>query len=61
MNSSQLQDTVKSILDFIESNLTTKITLEQLARNSHMSKFHMHRLLSHTLGMPVMDYVRAQK
>lgn len=33
MNSSQLQDTVKSILDFIESNLTTKITLEQLARN----------------------------
>lgn len=61
MDSSQLQYTMKSILDFIELNLTSKITLEQLARNSHLSKFHMHRLLRHTLGMPVMNYVRARK
>lgn len=34
---------------------------ELLARHSHLSKFHMHRLLRHTLGMPVMNYVRARK
>ncbi|TYP78954.1 AraC family transcriptional regulator [Paenibacillus methanolicus] len=57
----KLQLTIERALEFIETNLPNKITLEQLARHSHLSKFHLHRLLRHALGMPVMDYVRARK
>lgn len=52
---------MEGVLNYIEENLTHKITLEQLSQHSHLSKFHLHRLLRHTLDKPVMDYIRARK
>lgn len=61
MFSKELQGTIEDALDFIENNITKKITLDLLSEHSHLSKFHLHRLLRQALGIPIMDYIRARK
>lgn len=53
--------TIEAVLAYIESHLTQKIQLDELADIAHLSKYHLHRLLSHTVGQPLMNYIRARK
>ena len=57
----EIQGMLKDTLNYIENNITKKITLEQLSQHSYLSKFHLHRLLRQALGMPIIDYIRARK
>jgi AraC family transcriptional regulator len=52
---------VEIALTYIEVRLTQKIQLDNLADITHISKYHLHRLLSHVVGQPLMNYIRARK
>ncbi|MCX7773039.1 MAG: AraC family transcriptional regulator [Clostridia bacterium] len=49
------------IISYIEANLKERMTLEDLSRRFHLSKFHLHRVFSSLTGMPLMKYIRERK
>jgi AraC family transcriptional regulator len=49
---------VNKIMDFINSNLSEKITLEQLAEVSHFSIFHMHRIFKSLVGEAPNEFIK---
>ncbi|HEY2493307.1 MAG TPA: hypothetical protein VGI33_10390 [Paenibacillus sp.] len=49
MNKNMLE-TIESALAYIESKLTHKLNILEIAQSVHMSKHHTHRLLSHAVG-----------
>lgn len=57
MNSNQIQ---KSI-DYIEKHLCENIKLGVIAKQSHFSEFHFHRLFHKTVGSSVMEYIRTRR
>ena len=48
---------IQKSLDYIEENLQTEITAEELAELAHLSLFHYYRLFRQATGMPVMQYI----
>ncbi len=46
---------------FIESHLADRLTLDEIARVSGVSRFHMVRAFAAATGVPVMRYVRARR
>ena len=48
---------IQKSLDYIEENLQTEITAEELARMAHLSPFHYYRLFCQATGLPVMQYI----
>jgi AraC family transcriptional regulator len=53
--------TIEDVLDFIEVKLTHNISLDEIAQMAYLSKYHLHRLLSHAVGQPLINYIRARK
>lgn len=49
------------VLDHIDRNLDRRIDLAELARVSHFSPFHFHRLFSAWMGETVGDYLRRRR
>lgn len=54
-------DPVAKALWFIESHLDRDITLEDVAENSGVSRFHLTRAFGDVMGSSVMQYVRARR
>lgn len=52
---------VQKTIDFIEENLDSDFTLEQLAAIAYCSKFHYHRSFQAMVGEPVMEYIRKRR
>jgi AraC family transcriptional regulator len=52
---------VQKVIDYIETNLKEKISLEDLAKISYFSKFHFHRVFLAVVGDPVMEYIRKRR
>ena len=48
---------IQKSLDYIEENLQTEITAEELAQMAHLSLFHYYRLFRQATGLPVMQYI----
>ena len=48
---------VDSVIDFIETHLDGKLSLEAVANAVNYSKYHMHRMFTNTVGMTIHDYV----
>ena len=48
---------IQRSLDYIEENLQTEITAEELAEMAHHSLFHYYRLFQQATGLPVMQYI----
>ena len=48
---------IQKSLDYIEENLQTEITAEELARQAGFSLFHYYRLFQQATGLPVMQYI----
>ena len=48
---------IQRSLDYIEENLQTEITAEELAQMAHLSLFHYYRLFRQATGLPVMQYI----
>lgn len=48
------RDTIQESLDYIEDNLDTEITAEELSSRAGFSLFYFYRLFQAQVGMPVM-------
>ena len=52
---------MEAVIDYIESHLDGKLDLETIARASHYSKYHLHRVFTATVGMRLHDYVQRRQ
>ncbi len=52
---------VEDAVNIIESNLKEPLSLEDVSRQLHLSKFHLHRLFRSLTGQPMMSYVRGRR
>ena len=48
-------------IEHIENGLRRPLTLEEIARHSWLSKYHLHRVFRALTGLRLMDYVRQRK
>ncbi|HHV95779.1 MAG TPA: helix-turn-helix domain-containing protein [Clostridiaceae bacterium] len=53
----QYPEVIKSALDYIEQNLKTNITAEELARMANYSTYHFYRLFSSVMGSSIASYI----
>ncbi len=54
-------DPVRKAIWFVESHSRQPITLEAIARECHVSSFHLTRAFAATAGMSLMRYVRGRR
>jgi len=52
---------IDRVLQYIDANLTNKISLAEVAEISHFSAFHFHRIFSAIIGETVNDYISRRK
>ena len=50
-------DLIQQSMDYIEDNLKTTITAQELADRAGFSLFHFYRLFQSATGLPVMQYI----
>lgn len=48
---------IDRVIQYIEANLTNKISLTELAKVSHFSAYHFHRIFTGIVGETVNDYI----
>ena len=60
-NHMQTNETIKKSLDYIERNLKTIITIEELASIVGYSVWHYCRLFSQIVGFPVAGYISKRR
>lgn len=56
-----LRDVIEMCVNYIEKNIYSKITLEELALEVHLSKYYLHRMFKSLTGETLMDYVQGRK
>ncbi|HHW09397.1 MAG TPA: helix-turn-helix transcriptional regulator [Firmicutes bacterium] len=54
-------DTFQRTIEYIEKNIKNNISLDDLAKASYMSKFHLSRVFQSITGYPPIEYARARK
>jgi AraC-like DNA-binding protein len=54
---SRVQDSIR----YIENNLDGKLSLDELSKRAHLSKYHFHRLFHQTVGEPITRYINARR
>lgn len=54
-------DIINKCLVFIENNLRQKITLEIIANEIGVSKFHLHRMFRSLTNLTLADYINSRK
>lgn len=54
-------DRLNVAIDYIEKHVHDKLTLDQIAIASNISKFHLHRIFKAITQQKMMDYVRNRK
>lgn len=52
---------IENVIDFIESHLDEKLSLEQLSEAVHYSRYHLHRMFTGTVGMTLHDYIQRRQ
>lgn len=57
----QYLDIIQSSLDYIEENLSTELTAQELGQKAGFSLFHYYRLFQDAVGMPVMQYITKRR
>lgn len=55
------REIIQSSLDYIEDNLKTEITAEELSHQAGLSLFHYYRIFQSATGMPVMQYIMRRR
>lgn len=56
-----LKEVIAVCVGYIEDNLHNKITLDDIAICSGISKYHLHRVFKSLTGEPLMEYVKSRK
>jgi AraC family transcriptional regulator len=57
----QYTASLERVVDKIERSLSEPISLDDLAREAGLSKFHLHRVFRALTGYPLADYVRRRR
>ena len=52
---------VGAAVEYIESHLESRLDLDHVAAAAHYSKYHLHRIFSETVGIPLHEYVRRRR
>ncbi len=52
---------IKKAVDFIEENLTEKLTIEMISEKAYFSKYHFIRVFTATTGETVGNYLRRRR
>ena len=52
---------LQSILDHIEDNLCSELSVSALAARAGFSPYHFHRIFRRTVGYPVAQYIRRRR
>lgn len=58
MKTNQVLD---DVISYIDENICTKLTVEDIAANAYISPAHLQRLFHVTFGMTIAKYVHRQK
>lgn len=56
-----LKATIFECIKFIEENIYTRISLDDIAAHCSLSKYHLHRVFRSLTGQSIMEYVQARK
>lgn len=54
-------DIMQNSIDYIENNLKSELSANELAKTAGFSLFHYYRLFQSVIGMPVMHYILKRK
>lgn len=52
---------IQNAVDFVEENLTSKITLEDVSDTAYFSMYHFHRIFSAMIGSSIKEYIRKRR
>lgn len=52
---------IQKTIDYIDNNITEKITAEELSKIAGFSTYHYYRVFHNFVGIPVMEYVTRRK
>ena len=52
---------IRFLIDYIEENLQEKINLEKLAAAAGYSPYHLHRMFSEMVGLPLHQYIKRRQ
>jgi AraC family transcriptional regulator len=55
------KEKIQNSIEYIEKNLNEKILLENLAKQSFLSKYYYHRVFHELVGETVMAYIRKRR
>ena len=55
------RENIQKSIDYIEENLKSEFTVEELSEIAGFSLFHFYRLFRTAVGMPVMQYVARRR
>ena len=56
-----MKEIVAACVNYIEDNIYMKITLDDIAGQAGISKYHLHRMFKSLTGESLMDYVHSRK
>lgn len=56
-----LKETISACIYYIEENIYNKFTLDDIATQCGISKYHLHRVFKSLTGESLMEYVQARK
>jgi AraC family transcriptional regulator len=54
-------ETIRTCVDYIEARLHAKITLDDIAGHTGISKYYLHRMFRALTGEAIIEYVQARK
>ena len=52
---------IESVIDYIETHLNEKLTLDTIAAAIHYSKYHLSRLFVDTVGLHINEYIKRRQ
>lgn len=55
------KEILSQCVEYIENNIYSKITLDDIAQHTGISKYYMHRVFKSLTGEPLMEYVQSRK
>ena len=60
MEQNQIQQII-AVIEYIDAHLTNRLELNRIAQATHYSKYHLHRMFTNTLGVPLHNYIHRRR
>ncbi|MDU6522693.1 MAG: AraC family transcriptional regulator, partial [Enterococcus sp.] len=54
-------EAIQHSVDYIEENIQTEMTIDELAKVSYLSVFYFQKLFSRLVGKTVKEYIKARR